>query len=188
MLRLNVITASTRPGRVGELVARWFLEVAKTHGGFDVHASDLAQFNLPIIDEPHHPRLQQYQHEHTKRWAADVDAADAYVLVVPEYNYGPTPALLNALNYVYNEWNYKPAGFVSYGGMSGGIRSVQMTKQTLTTLKVMPILEQVAIPMVAEHIADGRFQPNQHHEQSAPVMLDELLRWAEALQGLRANL
>lgn len=185
MLRLNVVIASTRPGRVGELVAEWFIEVAKEHGGFEVHRSDLADFNLPLFNEPKHPRLQQYQYEHTKRWAADVDAADAYVFVVPEYNYGPTPALLNALNYVYLEWNYKPAGFVSYGGMSGGIRSVQLTKQTLTTLKVMPILEQVAIQMVNEHIVEGRFQPNEHHESSAPLMLDELKRWADALVTIR---
>lgn len=185
MLRLNVIIASTRPGRVGESVAHWFVEAAKQHGGFDVHLNDLADLNLPLFDEPNHPRLQQYQHEHTKRWSEEVDAADAYVFVVPEYNFGPTPALLNALNYLYNEWNYKPAGFVSYGGMSGGIRSVQMTKQTLTTLKVMPILEQVAVPFVNQHLQDGRFIPNEHHESSATAMLDELKRWATALVSIR---
>lgn len=184
MLRLNVVIASTRPGRVGESVGRWFVELAKGHGGFEVHLNDLADFNLPLFDEPNHPRLQQYQHEHTRRWAAEVDAADAYVFVVPEYNYGPTPALLNALNYLYNEWNYKPAGFVSYGGMSGGIRSVQLTKQTLTTLKVMPILEQVAIPFVNQHLEGGRFVASEAHESSARIMLDELQRWADALVSL----
>lgn len=188
MLRLNVVTASTRPGRIGESVAQWFIDAAKKHGAFDVHSSDLADFNLPLFDEPNHPRAQQYQNEHTKRWAADVAAADAYVFVVPEYNHGPTPALLNALNYVYYEWNYKPAGFVSYGGVSGGVRSTQMTKPTLTTLKIMPILEQVAIPMVAEHLVDGGFAADQQHEQSASLMLDELLRWAEALHGLRKKI
>lgn len=185
ILRLNIVIASTRPGRVGAAVGTWFAGAARKHGGFEVHVSDLVDFNLPIFDEPHHPRLQQYEHEHTKRWSADVDAADAYVFVVPEYNYGPTPALLNALNYVYNEWNYKPAGFVSYGGISGGIRSVQMTKLTLTTLKVMPLLEQVTIPMVNQHLSGGTFQPVEQHESSATLMLDELKRWAEALVGMR---
>lgn len=185
MLRLNVVIASTRPGRVGESVGQWFVEAAKKHGGFDIHVNDLADFDLPLFNEPNHPRMQQYQHEHTKRWSTEVDAADAYVFVVPEYNYGPTPVLLNALNYVYNEWNYKPAGFVSYGGMSGGIRSVQMTKQTLTTLKVMPILEQVAIPFVNQHLKDDRFVANEQHESSATAMLDELQRWAEALVSMR---
>lgn len=187
MLRLNIVIASTRPGRVGEPVARWFTDAAKKHGGFDVHVSDLADFNLPLYDEPQHPRLQQYEHEHTRRWSADVDAAAAYVFVVPEYNYGPTPALLNALNYVFNEWNYKPAGFVSYGGISGGLRSVQMTKLTLTTLKIMPLLEQVTIPMVTQHLKDGSFHPNEHHESSAVTMLDELKLWADALATIRSS-
>lgn len=187
MLRLNVIVASTRPGRVGKPVGTWFHEFAREHGNFDVQWADLVDFNLPILDEPHHPRQQKYQHEHTKRWAASVDSADAYVFVVPEYNFGPTPALLNALNYVYREWGYKPAGFVSYGGASGGMRSVQMTKLTLTTLKVVPLFEQVAIPMVNNHIDGERFNPTEHHEKSAGAMLDELERWAAALKPMRSG-
>lgn len=186
MLRLNVIIASTRPGRVGEPVGNWFNQVAREHGAFDVHLVDLAEMALPIFDEPEHPRLRNYRHEHTKRWSESVAAADAYVLVTPEYNYGPTPALLNALNYVYLEWNYKPAGFVSYGGISGGMRAVQMTKQTLTTLKVMPMVEQVAIPMVNQHLNNGVFEPLKPHRNGATAMLDELHRWATALTTLRA--
>ena len=136
MLRLNVIIASTRPGRVGSTVGTWFYELARHHGNFDVRWVDLVDFNLPVFDEPYHPRQQNYQHEHTKRWAASVDEADAYVFVVPEYNFGPTPALLNALNYVYHEWNYKPAAFVSYGGISGGMRSVEATKPTQQFLRL----------------------------------------------------
>lgn len=185
MLRLNVIIASTRPGRVGSAVGTWFYELARHHDNFDVRWVDLADFNLPIFDEPHHPRQQDYQHEHTRRWAASVDEADAYVFVVPEYNFGPTPALVNALNYVYQEWNYKPAGFVSYGGISGGIRSVQSTKLTLTTLKMMPLIEQVTVPMVQNHIDNGAFKAEDMHERSAIVMLDELKRWADALKTMR---
>jgi NAD(P)H-dependent FMN reductase len=150
--RLHVVLSSTRPGRVGATIARWFDDVAVEHGRFDpVEPVDLAEFNLPVYDEPRHPVLQQYEHEHTKRWSVSVAAADAFVFVTPEYNYGPTPALLNALNYVYKEWNYKPAGFVSYGGVSGGIRAVQATKQTLTTLKMVPLVEAVVVQMVAQH-------------------------------------
>lgn len=187
MLRLNTVIASTRPGRVGETVGAWFHEFARQHDGFEPHWTDLAEFDLPVFDEPRHPRLQQYEHEHTKRWAQSVDAADAYVFVVPEYNFGPTPALLNALNYVYREWCYKPAGFVSYGGLSGGMRSVHMTKLTLTTLKVMPIFEQVAIPLVTDHLEDGRFKAGEQHEKSATAMLDELGLWAKALKPMRAD-
>ncbi len=185
MLRLNVIVASTRPGRVGATVASWFHDFAREHSRFEVHWTDLADFALPVFDEPNHPRQQDYRHEHTKRWAESVDAADAYVFVTPEYNFGPTPALVNALNYVYHEWSYKPAAFVSYGGNSGGIRAVQTTKLTLTTLKVMPLIEQVTIPMVAQQVDNGRFTANEQQEKSARTMLDELLRWAEALRPMR---
>jgi len=186
-LRLNIITASTRPGRIGPMIVDWFYGLSKDDGTFDVDSVDLAAFELPVYDEPRHPRLCQYEHEHTRRWSASVMAADAYVFVTPEYNFGPTPALINALNYVYMEWNYKPAAFVSYGGVSGGMRGVQMTKQTLTTLKMVPIMETVTIPMVAEHLKDGKFVPSNVHTQSASTLLKELHRWAEALKTMRTN-
>jgi len=184
-LILHTIVCSTRPGRVGLSVARWFHEIATQHGGFDAKLVDLAEFNLPVYDEPKHPSLQQYVHEHTKRWSASVSAADAFVFVTPEYNYGPPPSLLNALDYVYKEWNYKPAAFVSYGGVSGGLRGVQIEKHTLTTLKMVPIVEAVTIQMVAQHMNEGRFTPKDVHVTSATTMLNELVRWAEALKPLR---
>jgi NAD(P)H-dependent FMN reductase len=143
--KLHVIVCSTRPGRVGLPVGRWFHEIARQHGGFDPVLVDLAEFDLPIYDEPKHPRLQQYEHAHTKRWSESVAAADAFVFVTPEYNYGPSPSFVNALNYVYNEWNYKPAGLVSYGGVSGGLRAAQIEKLTLLALKMVPINEAVTV-------------------------------------------
>lgn len=184
-MKLHIIIASTRPGRVGKPVGDWFYQYARQHGTFDAELVDLAEFNLPVYDEPYHPKLRKYEHEHTKAWSRSVEAADAYVLVTPEYNFGPTPALVNALNYVYDEWSYKPAAFVSYGGVSGGLRAVQMTKQILTTLKVVPIVEAVAIPMVPQHLKDGAFVPNEFHIKSADDVLGELARWASALKPLR---
>ena len=184
-LTLHTVICSTRPGRVGLSVAQWFHEIARQHAAFDAKLVDLAEFNLPIYDEPKHPVLQQYEHEHTKRWSASVSAADAFVFVTPEYNYGPPPSLLNALNYVYKEWNYKPAAFVSYGGVSGGLRAVQVEKQTLTTLKMVPIVEAVVIQMVSQQMSEGRFTAKEVQEKSAKPMLDELARWAEALKSLR---
>src|SRR5699024_502966 len=136
--KLQVIIASTRPGRVGPTVAAWFHDFAKQHDQFAVELVDLADFNLPLLDEPVHPRLQDYQHAHTRAWSKSVAAADAYVFVCPEYNYSPPPSLINALDYVYTEWNYKPCGFVSYGGVSGGLRAVQAARLQVTTLKMMP--------------------------------------------------
>lgn len=185
-LKLHVIIASTRPGRVGPTVARWFHEIARRHAGFDTELVDLADFRLPVYDEPRHPVLQQYEHEHTKAWAKSVAAADAYVLVTPEYNYGPTPALVNALNYVSKEWNYKPAAFVSYGGISGGMRGVQATKPTLNTLKMVPINEAVVFPMVSQHMdTQGALAASELQTASATALLDELHRWATALKSMR---
>ena len=184
-LRLHTIVASTRPGRVGPKVAQWFHDHAQKQGSFDAHLVDIAEFALPVYDEPRHPRLQKYEHAHTRAWAESVAAADAFVFVAPEYNFGPTPALLNALNYVYVEWNYKPAAFVGYGGISGAMRAVQMTKLTLTTLKMVPIIEGVTIPMVAEHLTDTGFAAKEIHTQSADLTLKELHRWAEALKPMR---
>lgn len=186
-LTLHIIVCSTRPGRVGLSVAQWFHEIARQHDKFDARLVDLAEFNLPVYDEPKHPTLQQYQHEHTKRWSASVSAADAFVFVTPEYNFGPPPSLVNALNYVYKEWNYKPAAFVSYGGVSGGIRAVVAEKVTLTTLKMVPIMESVMIPMVAQQMENGRFRAKEIHETSATVLLNELARWAAALKPMRSG-
>ena len=185
--KLNIILSSTRPGRAGATVAEWIFGFAQEHGGFEVELIDLAAVDLPMLDEPRHPSLQQYEHEHTKHWSASVAAADAFVLVIPEYNSGTTPALVNALNYVYREWNYKPAAFVSYGGISGGVRAVQVTRQILNTLKLVPIVEGVIIPMVAQHLDENkRFGPSEMHRNSAKAMLNELSRWAEALRPMRA--
>lgn len=186
-LRLHTIIASTRPGRVGPAFGTWFNEAAKAEGSFDAHLVDLADFNLPIYDEPRHPMMQKYEHEHTKAWAKSVAAADAYVFVTPEYNYGPPPALINALNYVYLEWNYKPASFVSYGGVSGGLRGVQVTKQILTTLKIMPIPQQVTIPSFFEHLKDGKFVPNELHNKSVIDVLADLKKIATALKPLHVG-
>jgi len=187
-LKLTIIICSTRPGRVGPSVARWFHDFAVRHQKFDATLVDLAEFNLPVYDEPKHPRLRDYQHEHTKRWSQSVAAADAYAFVSPEYNYGPTPALLNALNYVYAEWNYKACGFVSYGGLSGGLRAVQLTKQVVTTLKMMPVVEGVAVPMVATLLDESKaFKSNDLIDTSATQMLDELHKWATALKTMRGG-
>jgi NAD(P)H-dependent FMN reductase len=185
--RLNIVIASTRPNRIGFPVAKWFQQAALQHAGFDVHIADLLEFALPVYDEPHHPKLRKYVHEDTKRWSKSVSAADAFVFVMPEYNYGTPPALVNALNYVYNEWNFKPCAFVSYGGVSGGIRAVQMTKQIVTTLKLVPIFEAVVIPFVAQQIKDGTFTPAPLQDEAATLLLTEMRRWALALRPLRTG-
>lgn len=185
-LKLQTIITSTRPGRVGPQVARWMNERAAAHGGFEAELVDLADFDLPVFDEAKHPRLGQYEHAHTRRWSETIKRADAFVFVTPEYNYGVSPAFLNALTYLAAEWNYKPAGLVGYGGVSGGLRAVQFVKPILTTLKMMPVPEGVAVPGFGSFLGpDATFKPNDMIEQGAGDMLNELAKWAGALKPLR---
>lgn len=185
--RLGIVIGSVRDQRGGEAVARWFVDQAQAHGGFDVEVLDLKAIDLPLMAEPVHPRLRQYTREETKRWSATVAALDAFVLVTPEYNHGTPPAIVNALDYLFVEWQYKPAGFVSYGGVSGGLRAVQMTKPILAALKIVPIVEAVVLPMFAQQInkETGVFAPGEAADKSASVMLNELVRWESALRVLR---
>lgn len=187
MLQLDIILVSTRSGRAGPAIASWFVAQAERHGKFGVHLIDLALVALPMLDEPNHPRLRQYEHEHTVAWSRTIAAADAFVFVTPEYNYGAPPSLLNAIDYLHHEWAYKPVGFVSYGGVSGGTRSVQMTKQIVTALRMMPIPEAVALPFFAQHLdkEKAQFTPPKTQEDAATLMLNELLRWATALATMR---
>ena len=185
-LRLNIVIGSTRPGRVGPNVAKWFHEFAVEHGKFEPVLVDLADFELPTYNEPKHPRLAQYEHAHTTRWSESVESADAFVFVTPDYNYFAPSSLLNALTYLSMEWAYKPAGVLSYGGVSGGLRSAQSEKLILTSLRIMPIPEAITVQMVKNHIGeDGVFRPTEQMIASGKTMLDELYRWAEALKPMR---
>lgn len=186
--KLQIVVASTRHGRKGPLVADWFLAQAREHGKFDLELVDLAEVNLPLMDEPEHPRLARYEHEHTKAWSARVREADAFVFVTPEYDHGPPASLVNAMQYLVQEWAYKPLAFVSYGGVSGGTRGVQVTKQIALAVRMWPIVEAVAIPFFAQYLDDetGAFDPGEVQVKAARVMLDELHKVATVLAPLRA--
>jgi NAD(P)H-dependent FMN reductase len=188
MPKLQVLIASTRPGRIGPTIAAWFVGRAREYGAFEIEVVDLAEVNLPFMDEPNHPILRQYTKEHTFRWSDLVDSADAFVFVMPEYNYGFNAQLKNALDYLNWEWRYKPVGFVSYGGVAAGTRAVQMIKPVLTTLRMMPLVEGVHIPFFSNFInEDGQFEANAELETGADAMLAELRRWTDAMEPLRVE-
>ncbi len=186
---LQVIVGSTRPGRIGRKVADWFVPLAEAHAGFTVEVVDLQEVALPFYDEPKHPRLRQYEHEHTKAWSALVDRAGAYVLVTPEYDHGPPASVINALQFLMQEWAYKPIGFVSYGGVSAGTRAMNALKITVTSLKMMPMFEAVSLPLAGTLVnkATGLFEPPELQAKAAAGMLTELLRWEQALRPLRVR-
>jgi NAD(P)H-dependent FMN reductase len=184
---LQILVVSTRPGRIGLPVAEWLRDRATAEGSFEVDFADLAAIDLPFMDEPNHPRLRQYNHDHTKEWSARVEAADAFAFVMPEYNYGFTAPLKNAIDFLHQEWAYKPVGLVSYGGVSAGTRAAQMVKQVVTTLRMTPVFEAVSIPFVAQFIDDeGALQANEVIENAADAMLAELARVEAALRPLRS--
>lgn len=188
MTTLKIIVASTRPGRIGHTIGRWIEADARACGGFDeVELVDLREVDLPFMNEPNHPRLAQYTYQHTMDWSATVAQADAFVFVMPEYNYGYNAELKNAIDYLHNEWHYKPVGLVSYGGVSAGTRAAQMIKQVVTTLKMTPLPEAVSIPFATQFLhTDGTIVPNDVMSGSAKAMFDELVRVSDALQPLRS--
>jgi NAD(P)H-dependent FMN reductase len=185
---LQVVVASTRPGRIGPAFARWFVDLAQQEDLFDIEVVDLAEVDLPFMDEPHHPRLQRYEHQHTKDWSATVSRADAFVFVTPEYNYGYNAVLKNALDFLHAEWADKPVGFLSYGGVAAGTRSVQQLKQVVTALRMVPVVEAVNVPFAAQFLdADRRVRPNDAMVAGAEGMLRELARIAALLRPVPAH-
>ncbi|MCL4839035.1 MAG: NAD(P)H-dependent oxidoreductase [Thermoanaerobaculia bacterium] len=183
---LQVVLVSTRQGRQGPPVARWFAEHARRQGSFAVELVDLAEVGLTLFDEPEEPATRRYLHAHTQRWSEIVARADAFVFVTPEYNGFPAPSLVNALDHLYREWGHKAAAFVSYGGASGGMRAVQAVKPLLSTLQMMPLPQQVAIPHFRKAIGeDGVFRPTEAQTRAADRLLAELARWTAALAPLR---
>jgi NAD(P)H-dependent FMN reductase len=187
MPTLAVIICSTRPGRIGAPIANWFASVAATKGGFDVDLVDLKTVDLPLFDEPNHPMLADYVHDHTKRWSAIVSRADAVVFVTPEYNHSFNAATKNAIDFLHNEWQHKPVGFVSYGGVSGGTRAVQALKPICAALRMVPAVSAVILPFPFAHVDDdGTFNGDEAMAGAASGMLDELARWTETLRPLRA--
>ncbi len=185
-IRLAVVICSTRPGRHGGTIASWAAGHASKHPAFATKLVDLASVNLPLLDEPHQPRLGNYTKDHTKAWSAIVAATDAFVWVTPEYDFAMPATLLNALQFLSNEWKHKACAFVSYGGVSAGLRGVQMSKQVVTALGMMPISEAVALPFFTSHIKDGAFAPGETQDKAAVAMLDALAKWSTALAPLRA--
>lgn len=187
MYNIKIIIASTRPGRKGPAIAGWFYELAKKRP-HRFELIDLAEVNLPFLDEPNHPSMRKYTQQHTKDWSAKIDDADGFIVILPEYNHAYPATIKNALDYLFQEWQNKPIGFVSYGGISAGTRSVQQLKPVVTALKMMPIPEAVTIPFFTQYINDeGIFTSGDSINKSAETMLNELLSWAEALKPMRVK-
>lgn len=171
---VQVIIASTRPGRVGDPTGRWIADRAEAHGAFDVEVVDLADIDLPMFAEPKHPRLGEYTLASTKEFSALIDRADGFVLVFPEYNHSYNAALKNALDHLNREWAGKPVVLVSYGGVAAGARAAVALEPVLITLQ-MRIVGSVPIPFVAQFVHDEGgehvFRPNEQVEAGTDAAL-----------------
>jgi NAD(P)H-dependent FMN reductase len=186
MTRVAIILGSTRPGRVGEQVARWAYDVAQKRTDAEYQLVDIADYGLPLLDEPIPPSRGQYSKPHTKRWAAKIDSFDAFVFVTPEYNHGIAGALKNAIDFLYREWNDKAAGFVGYGS-AGGTRAVESLRLVMGELQVADVRSQVQLSLRTDFENYTTFKPQPHHEKALGELLDQLGRWATALKAVRES-
>jgi len=186
MLRIAIILGSTRPGRRGQVVAHWAYELARKRADAEFELVDLADFALPLLDEPAPPARGEYQHPHTRAWSTKIASFDGYVFVTPEYNHGPSGALKNAIDFLHNEWIDKAAGFVAYGS-SYGARAVEQLRLVMAALQVATVTAQVGLSLFTDFEQFTLFKPAAMHEQNLTRVLDQVVAWSGALRTLRAQ-
>jgi NAD(P)H-dependent FMN reductase len=184
MLKVAIIIGSTRPGRKGEVVAKWAYEIAQRRRDAEFELVDIKDFNLPLLDEPMSPMMGKYTHDHTKRWSAKIASFDAFVFVTPEYNHATSGALKNAIDFLYSEWVNKAAGFIGYGGASG-TRAVENLRLVMGELQVATVRSQVGLSLFTDFENFSIFRPDARHENAVNSMLDQVIAWGGALKALR---
>jgi len=183
MTRIAIIIGSTRPGRNGESVARWVLEHAAKRDGVEYELVDLAEWNLPHLDEPMPAAMGQYANDHTKAWAAKIAEFDGYLFVTPEYNHSTSGALKNAIDFVGAEWYNKAAGFVSYG-VFGGARAVEHLRLVLSQLQVATVSAFVGLSLQHD-FENWSLNPTAAAEAGLTPLFDQLESWSTALATVR---
>jgi NAD(P)H-dependent FMN reductase len=188
MFKIKVINSTIRPGRKSPIIANWITSYINEQNVFEAEFLDLGEINLPLMNEPNHPILKNYEHDYSKKWSAKIEEADAFIFVTAEYDYNYPAPLRNAIEYLYHEWAFKAAGIVSYGGISAGTRAATNLKSDLSVLRVVPIPVGVPIPFFSQFINDeGEFVPNEATLKAAETMLAELLRWTKGLKSVRED-
>lgn len=185
MLKIAIVTGSTRPGRNNEAVAEWVYDIASKRKDAVFELVDIADYKLPLLDEPMSPMFRQYAHDHTKVWSERIASFDAYLFVTPEYNHSIPGALKNAIDYLYFEWNNKAAGFVSYGGSAGGARAVEHLRLIMAEMMVATVRAQVLLSLVSDFEHFRNFKPGPQREKEVQSVLDQLIAWGTALHAMR---
>jgi NAD(P)H-dependent FMN reductase len=191
MTNVAVIVGSTRAGRFSEKPAQWILQHLTVRPGVTAKLLDLRDFPMPFFDAgipPAMPGRAPYAHDVVKRWTAEIASADGFVFVTPEFNYGTSAVLKNAIDWVYPEWNRKAAAFVGYGS-AGGARAVQQLRDTAVELQLAAVRTSVYVPIsaVIAHMQGGDVGPALAQlDDVAKRMIDDLLWWIAALKNARA--
>jgi NAD(P)H-dependent FMN reductase len=186
-LRIGIVLGSTRVGRFADRPAEWLLGVANKRGGAAFEIVDLRDYPMPFFDAPKSPLREPPTNEVARRWAHKVAELDGYVFVTSEYNHSIPAVLKNALDFVYPEFNRKPASFVGYGN-AGGARAIEQLRLMLVELQVAPLRSAVHIgreDFIGMLLHGKSFADFPQLEQAASTMLDELLWWTGALHARR---
>jgi len=187
-LRLGMVVGSTRPGRRAPAVAAWAAQVAAAHlqdVAVDLRTLDLAEFGLPLLDEPVPAAFGEYAHTHTRRWAEAIAACDGFLFVTPEYNHSLPAALKNALDFLHAEWHDKAAGIIGYG-VAGGVRAIEHLRQVLAELQVADVRTAATLSLSADFTGDA-FTPRAHQADQVRRLTDEVCAWSRGLHSLRAR-
>jgi NAD(P)H-dependent FMN reductase len=184
MVKLQIILGSTRPGRAGEAVAEWVYKTASERDDLEVELVDVADYELPLLDEPMPPMMRQYTKSHTKEWSKKIDEADGYIFVAAEYNHSVAGGLKNAIDYLKHEWSNKSVGFVSYGS-NGGSRAVEHLRGIAGELQMADVREQLLLYLAQDFENYKTFKPVEKHEIQLNNVLDQVTSWAEAMQFVR---
>ncbi len=188
-LSIKVIVGSTRTGRFSDKPAAWIADLAKARPEFMVEILDLKDYPLPFYDDATPPSMIKdgaYANPEVKRFAQKIAEADAFIIVTPEYNRGPSAVLKNALDSVSREWNHKPVSFVAHGSTLG-VRAIEQLRMNAIELRMAPVRDVVALPG-SWTFADGGTKPGAfaEHDAAGNTMLDSLTWWAKALKAARA--
>jgi NAD(P)H-dependent FMN reductase len=136
-MKIQLIIGSTRPSRISPTIANWIVENAPKQEGVDFELIDIKTWDLPMYDEPLHPAMHAYKHDHTIAWSEKISQADGFIFLTSEYNAGYPASLKNAIDYLYHEWADKPVMIASYGS-GGGSGDAAQLKQVVERLKMKP--------------------------------------------------
>ena len=188
--KILVILGSTREGRRGEKVANWAMSVLSKRSDANFELVDLRDWDFPFYNLPTSPSTEKgmYQSEIQKKWGEKIESAEGFILITPEYNHGYPAVLKNALDYLWFEWNHKPVVFISYGGLSGGIRAIEQLKQVVIELEMIPLIKSISIPRIKTLIDENGKFIEKSYDKKIESLGKYITLWSKELKRIRKNI